>query len=176
MRSIFLTLFSLICFSVTAQVDDFQQDIINYLNINGTYHQYTDAYVGTFDVLKKNFKTANVPEKVWEELKTDKEKSMKELISFLSFAYRKHFTHEEINTMTNFYKTKAAQQMIAQDGILTNSDNAEIKQFFESDLGKKIEQKRLELSEEIAIILRHWKRDLFAAKMSILVKKGYSAH
>ena len=131
MRSIFLTLFSLICFSVVAQVDDFQQDIINYLNINGTYQQYTDAYVGTFNALKRNFKKANVPEKVWEELKTDKEKSMKELISFLSFAYRKHFTENDIVLMTAFYKTEAAQTMLVNPKTLTEAQNEEIKVFLD---------------------------------------------
>ena len=131
MRSIYLTFFSLICFSVTAQVDDFQQDIINYLNINGTYQQYTDAYVGTFNALKRNFKKANVPEKVWEELKTDKEKSMKELISFLSFAYRKHFTENDIVLMTAFYKTEAAQTMLVNPKTLTEAQNEEIKVFLD---------------------------------------------
>ena len=52
MRSIFLTVFSLVCFTGIAQVDEFQKDIIAYLNVNGTQQQYDQAYEDMFDVLK----------------------------------------------------------------------------------------------------------------------------
>ncbi len=174
MRSLFLTLFLAFCFSVHAQVDAYQQDIINYLNINGTHQQYSNAYDEMFVVLKKQFATANVPESKWEELKKNKEESLEEIIKFLSFAYRKHFTQDEINTMYKVYSSDAAQEMIANQGTITKNDNKEIIAFFESDLGKKIESKRAELSEDIAEISGHWSRDLFAATMSNLIKSGYS--
>ena len=173
MRSIFLTLFSLICFSVVAQVDAFQQDIIEYLNVKGTYQEYTDAYVGVFDAVKKNFRSSNVPENEWEEMRSDKDKSMEDLIFYMSFAYRKHFTQSEINTMINFYNTEAAQRMITEDGTLSDKDNDEISAFFESELGKKITRKQPELTIDIKEISTQWKSDLFVEKMSFLVKKGY---
>jgi len=173
MRSIFLTLFSLICFSVVAQVDAFQKDIIEYLNVKGTHREYNETYIGVLDAVKKNFKASNVPENVWEEMQTDKDKDLEELIFFMSFAYRKHFTQKEINSMTNFYKTDAAQRMIAQYESLTDKDNTEITAFFESELGKKITQKQPELATDIKEISTQWKSDLFVKKMSFLVKKGY---
>ncbi len=173
MRSIFLTLFSLICFYVEAQVDDFQGDIIELLNTKGTSQEYTEAYVSVFDAVKKNFKSSNVPENEWEEMKLDKDKSMEDLIFFMSFAYRKHFTRNEINSMTNFYRTEAAQRMIAQDGILTDSDNNEIDVFYKSELGQKITRKQPELTIDIKEISTQWKSELFVEMMSFLVKKGY---
>ncbi len=174
MRSFFLTLFLTICFSVTAQVDEYQQDIVNYLSINGTYDQYSVAYDDMFEVLKKQFQTANVPDSKWEEMKKDKNESLKEVVNFLSFAYRKHFTQEEINKMYKVYNSKAAQEMMSSQGTLTRNGNAEIDAFFDSDLGKKIAMKRNELSQDIGEISGHWSRDLFAAKMSDLIKSGYS--
>ncbi|MDC8004475.1 DUF2059 domain-containing protein [Aureisphaera galaxeae] len=162
-----------ICFSLQAQVDDYQQDIINYLSINGTYEQYSAAYDDMFTVLKKQFETANVPESKWKELKEDKNKSLEEVVRFLSFAYRKHFTQDEIKKMYEVYNSKAAQEMLAKQGTLTRNEDKEVDAFFESDLGKKIVAKRSELSEDIGEISGHWSRDLFAAKMSNLVKSGY---
>jgi len=110
---------------------------------------------------------------LWEEMNTDRDRSLEELIFFMSFAYRKHFTQNEINSMTNFYKTEAAQRMITQDGRLTDSDNNEIDAFFESELGQKITRKQPELAIDLKDISTQWKSDLFVEKMSFLVKKGY---
>lgn len=170
-RSLFLTLFCGICFSVSAQVDTFQQCIIEYLNNNGTDAQYGQTYDEIFDVLKNQFE---VPEKVWSELKEDKAESIQDAIAFLSFAYRKHFTEVEVTDMATFYKTEAAQKMISKDSNLSEDDTEQINAFFNSDLGKKIDAKREALSVDTDEISRQWSRDLFAEKMGVLVKKGYS--
>ncbi len=174
MKTIFLTVFSLICFSVSAQVDAFQQEIINYLEINGTPEQYEDAYDGMFDVLKQNFQTANVPDEVWTQLAKNKDESIDEVIKFLSFAYRKHFTQSEISQLTDFYKRSAAQKMVTREGGITEGENAELTDFFKSDLGKKVEATRNALAVDITEISSHWSRDLFAVKMSELIQQGYS--
>ena len=174
MRSIFLTVFLLVCFTGVAQMDDFQKDIIAYLNVNGTQQQYDQAYEEMFIVLKKNFETADIPNKVYKELKSDKSENLEEVTEFLSFAYRKHFTHEEIVLMTHFYKTDAAQKMMnIQEGPMSEAENAQIKAYFDGDLAKKMKDKMPELSEDISEISGHWSRDLFSAKMSVLVKMGY---
>ena len=56
MRAAYLTVFFLICFSAMGQVDQFQKDIIEYLNSNGTRLQYNQAYEAVFPLLAKNFK------------------------------------------------------------------------------------------------------------------------
>lgn len=155
-------------------MDDFQKDIIVYLNVNGTQQQYEQAYEDMFVVLKKNFSTADIPNKVYKELKSDKSKSLEEVTEFLSFAYRKHFTHEEIVLMTHFYKSDAAQKMMKiQKGPISEAENAQINAYFEGDLAKKMKKKMPELSEDISEISGHWSRDLIGAKMSALVKMGY---
>ncbi len=174
MRSIFLTVFSLVCFTGLAQVDAFQQEIIDYLNVNGTQKQYADAYDDMFQVLRKNFETSNIPESVWTDLEGGKGKSMEEITEFLSFAYRKHFTQAEIKTMTDFYKTEAAQKMLNQTtGALSEAENGEITAYFDSPLSKKVERKLPELSDDISEISNHWSRDLFKSKMEALINLGY---
>ena len=173
MKAFFLTLFLIICCSVSAQVDAFQQDIINYLNSNGTHQQYSDAYDGMFDVLKQNFEKAQVPSKVWVKLQQDKEKNVKEIISFLSFAYRNHFSQEEIAEMSSFYKTKAAQKLVSRTE-LSEEDNKVVSNYFASEVAKKVETKREVLSADINEISTHWSRDLFQSKMKELINQGYS--
>ena len=73
-RSVFfLTLFLSFYFSVSAQIDSFQEDIIGYLRINGTYQQYDQAYDQMYTVLAPQWESANVPEEVWEDLKKNRE-------------------------------------------------------------------------------------------------------
>ena len=176
MRSIFLTVFSLVCFTAVAQVDGFHEDIIAYLNVNGTQQQYEQAYEEMFEVLKRNFETADIPNKVYEELKSDKNQSLEDITKFLSFAYRKHFTREEIVLMTHFYKSDAAQKMMKlKEGPMSEAENAQIDAYFEGDLAKKMEAKMPELKEDISEISGHWSRGLIMAKMSALIKMGYSS-
>lgn len=173
-RNLFLTLFSAICFVASAQVDSFQENIVDYLNNNGTKAQYSDAYDQMFEVLESQFTTADVPESVWTELKSTKPESLEGIVNFLTFAYRKHFTEAEIKKMATFYKSEAAQRMITQSPDATQEDNDEVLAFFNSDLGRKIEGKRAELSVDISEISGHWSRELFAEKMGVLIKQGYS--
>lgn len=172
-RFLFLTLFLSFCFSANAQIDAFQEDIIDYLNNNGTRGQYSAAYESMFDVLKKQFEVSNVPEPVYTELKLGKEKSLDEIVKLLSFAYRKHFTREEINAMNTFYKSDAAKQMIIDPSVLSETQNKEVYAFMNGELGKKIDTKQPDLSKDIAEISGFWSRDLFSETMSVLVKKGY---
>lgn len=173
-RFLFLTLFFTFCYATIAQEDPYQEDIITYLNNNGTRDQYNNAYESMFEVLKKQFAVSSVPETVWKDLQKDKKKSMDEIVNFLSFAYRNHFTHEEINAMNEFFSTEAAKQMMKDPSKLNTSQKDEISAFYASDLGIKIEKKKPELSKDIMDISEHWSRDLFAAKMKSLIELGYS--
>ncbi len=172
-RLLYLVLFLSFCFSANAQDDSFQEDIISYLNNNGTREQYADAYTGMFDVLKKQFEVSNVPETLWAELKQGRKKSLDEIVTLLSFAYRKHFTQDEINAMNIFYKSDTAKQMMADPSALSEAQNKQISAFMNGELGKKIDEKRDELTADIVEISEFWSRDLFSETMSILVKKGY---
>ena len=171
-RLVFLTLFCSIYFPLSAQVDAFQENIIEYLNSNGTEKEYSDAFEDMFDVIKKQF--LNVPDEVWIELKVRKEESVQDAIKFVAFAYRKHFTESDIVKMTNFYKTESAKKLVSGSTDLTNEDQENINAFFQSDIGKNIASKRVALSADVEEISNTWSRELFAEKMSALVKKGYS--
>jgi hypothetical protein len=125
-------------------------------------------------VLEEQFASANVPKEFWQELQANKKKSLDEVIAFLTFAYRKHFTQQEIAQMYAFYKTEAAQKMMDQSAELSYEENEQLAVFYDSDVGKKVDAKRYELSQDITEISSHWSRELFAEKMKALLSAGYT--
>ncbi|MAP54580.1 DUF2059 domain-containing protein [Altibacter sp.] len=172
-HSLFLTLFCVICFSANAQVDTFQKDIVELLNNNGTNLQREESYDTMFNSLQQQFSTANVPDAFWEQLQEDKSEAIQALVTFSTFAYRKHFTQQEIQQMIAFYGTEAAQKRFVQKVPLSEKEAEIITQFFQTDLWIKLEARQQLLSKDLLEIRKHWSRDLFAKKMSALVKAGY---
>lgn len=172
-RSFFLTIFLTICFSTIAQVDDFQKNIIECLQINGTQMIYEKEYDNTLHLLYKQFKTANAPESFWKELRSDRTKKVEDLIPNLAFAYRKHFNEDDIKVMNEFYRTESAQIWQGSSGHLTEEQQTEVNSFLESDTYKKMNAKENVLREDMDEIASYWKQELFAEKMRALVKSGY---
>lgn len=173
MRIFFLTVFSLICFSGISQTDKFQEEIVSYLNSNGTSDQYSIAYEEMFQVIRQQFQTANVPESYWSVLKEDKKDDLEEIIRNLTFAYRTHFTAEDISKMAAFYQSDAGKQLI-DDTVKPNQESIDaVNAFYASELGLKIKSKSDVLSADISQISEYWSRDLFAKKMGQLIKAGY---
>lgn len=172
-NSFFLTIFLTICFSTTAQVDDFQKSIIECLQLNGTKAVYEQEFDNTLHILHKQFKTANAPESFWEELRSDRTEKVNELIPDLAFAYRKHFSKDDIDKMLEFYRTETSQIWIESSGQLTEEQQKELDVFLESNTRLRFTSKEKSLQKDMDEIARHWKRELFTEKMSALVKNGY---
>ena len=172
-RSIILTIFLAICFSANAQVDDFQKKIIDFLQINGTKKVYKQEFDNTLHLLNKQFKTANAPESYWEELRSDRDQKVDDLIQDLAFAYRKHFSLKDIGELNDFYNTETAQLWQEFPDQLTEEQQLEVDSFLESDAGKRMIYKEKALKVDMDEIASHWKRELFAEKMSMLIRNGY---
>lgn len=173
-KAVFLTLFMSICFSVSGQEDSFQQNIIDYLNVNGTFTQYSAAFDQMFDVLKQQYEAGAVPEETWAELKEGRNAAVNQVVGMLSSAYREHFTKPDIEAMITFYKTDAGQQMVKAPDALSDPQRKEVNAFFTSDTGIKINDLREVLLKDISQISEYWSRDLFAATMTKLREKGYT--
>lgn len=172
MKTTFLTIFLAICSLVNAQVDDFQKEIIDYLDINGTREQYSIAFYELFPVLERNFKNKEIPEEAWEELQQDEEAQIDDIVSRLTFAYRKYFTREDIAIMNEFYSSEVGQKVVS-DYALTEEENAVFQEYLDSDVSKKYEKNRKELTKDIEKISTEWSRELFGTKIQQLVKGGY---
>lgn len=172
MKSLFLTLFCLISMAATAQVDQFQKEIVDLLNINGVREDCSVAFHEVFPTLKKNFEKRNVPEEAWEKLKEDEDTHLDKAVNDLAFAYRKYFTQEDIAAMNEFFQTDAAQKSLAGKE-LNEEEDKEVKKYLKSDVGKKIKDVNDDLRADMKKIMDQFKRDVFGAKMKQLVKGGY---
>lgn len=172
MKAAFLTLFSFVCFSGFSQVDDFQKEIIDFLNINGTREQYSIAFYEVFPILERNFKDKEIPEEAWEELKNDEEEQIDAAVSKLTFAYRKYFTREEIGKMSEFYSTKVGQKVVAERP-LNEEENKEFQNYLKSEVSLKFEKNRKELTKDMDKITADWRKELIGAKIKQLIKGGY---
>ncbi len=173
LRHLTLTLFLTICFSVTTYAQSFQEDIIKYLSINGTVQQYEKAYDEMFLVLRQQYQNVSVPEEVWTDLQSSKEKQVNYLIALLASTYRSHFTKEDIKTMLAFYESEAGKQLVEDYTKLTPEQNAAFSAFNTSEAGKKLEMVRPELAKDISETSEYWSRDLFKNTMQALKDKGY---
>lgn len=167
-----LTVFSLVCFTSNAQIDDFQKEIIEYLNSNGTRSQYNSAFDEVFPLLKRNFEKFDIPEKEWDKLKEDKKTWIDKIVAELTFAYRGHFTRDDIKQMTAFYKSEAGKKMVNKEK-LTSQEQKEVDAYLNGKISKKVADNFDALSKDIETISTEWSRELFGAKMSQLIKDGY---
>ncbi len=173
MRVLFLTLFLTVYSTVFGQIDSFHEDIIECLTINGTPEEFAFEYDETMNVLYLQFKSSNAPEEFWTELKSDKEEKINELLSMLAFAYRNHFTKEDVEAITSFYKTDTAQLMLKGYSSLSEDQKCEIIDFENTEIGKKIAKEQKGLSKNMKVIVRDWKTELFSEKMKKLIKSDY---
>jgi len=172
MKYFILTVFLWVSYTGMAQMDTYQKDIIELLNLNGMREDCSVAYHEVFPKLERNFKDKGIPKEAWTKLKSDEERQVDNALKQLSFAYRNNFTHEEIQEMLEFYTTKVAQKTLSGAELSKEEDKA-LNKFLKSDVGKKMKSQRKKLNADIDPIMDQWERDLFAAKMKQLVIEGY---
>ena len=86
-------------------------------------------------------------------------------MSNLAFAYRKHFSEDDIDSMDVFFRMEAAQIWLESPDQLNELQKNKVNAFLESDTGKKIVSKDKALRKDMDEIASHWKRELFAEKL-----------
>ncbi|MFT5907430.1 MAG: hypothetical protein ACI836_000575 [Saprospiraceae bacterium] len=122
-NSLLLTVFALFCFSVMAQELSSQESIVKYLTIKGTHSNYNSAYDQMFDVLEQQFKSGNVPAKVWTAVKSKKPMAINQGVRMLASAYRDSFDKQDINNLIDFYSSGTGQQVLQDPTKLTKEQN-----------------------------------------------------
>ena len=173
-KTLFLMLLMMLPFLVNAQTRNFQQDVMYYLSINGTEQQYNGAYDEMFNLFKKQFAKAQVPDAIWQELKTtQKAGAMYGIKSLLTSAYRKHFTHTNIKEMIRFYETDVAKRLIEDPKKLIEEDRKIVGKFYQSAVGQKINETRAALADDISQLSVIWSGDLYKSTLTQLNEKGY---
>jgi len=168
---------TLICFLVVAntgfaQVDAYSEDVKKCIKSNGTIAYYENVIDQMFTMLEGQFKSQNVPTKVWTEVKAVKTDAMDELAQMIVSAYRAHFTHEDVKNMNRLYASKAGQNMFKSDA-LTKNDKAVLKEFYATETGQKIVNSQESMNASMSDISEMWSRDLYQSVIQKLSEKGY---
>ena len=172
--TLFLTLFLSLYFTTSAQVDTFQEDIIAVLNTNGTVEEYDFEYEKTLVSLRVKVASSDTPQSFWDKFKEGKEQSVKEVLSIIAFAYRKHFTHPEIIEIKEYYSTTAAKKLLNKEAEFTPEELQINEEFNSSPLSLKVKVKQKDLALDINKIVADWKRELFTKGLGALAKAGYT--
>ena len=167
------TFFFIFSINSSAQIDQYQSDIVKLLNCNGTIEKYDFEYEKTLTSLRVRVASVNTPLSFWNNFRETKKESLNELISIQAFAYRKHFSHEEIKLLLNFYSSSAATKLIKNKEV-TLEEKAFINNFNESKLANKIDSIGEDFDKDTNKIAREWKKELFAKGMGALSKAGFT--
>lgn len=163
-----VALFFMISITSCAQDTTFNEDVVSYLNSNGTSSQYEFAYDELLTMLENQYPKSESNTKGWEYLDTSKEKYVSEMTNLLVPVYQKNFTQDELKKMADFYRSEAGKQLTADRSKMTEEQKAELSDFYKSEVGKKIIDKQPVLSKEIATVSEDWSRDLYETALSLL--------
>lgn len=161
-------LFLVVSMTSCAQEATFQEDVMTYIQSNGTAKQYNYAYDELLKMLSNQFPKTELNAKGWDYMNANKDKYVTDMVALLAPVYEKNFTHDEIKKMNDFYKTEAGKQLVVDGSKLTESQKKEVNEFYASPIGKKIMEKQPVLAAEISKVSEGWSRDLYETALSML--------
>ena len=147
MKLKFLLILLMMGIFVQAQNSNFDADIKHFIEINDTMGQYQDSIKQLTNMLKEQYKDANVTDDVWNETKIIAEKSLIGLSDDLVVVYKNFFSHDEIIALNTLYESEVAQKFI--NNVVSLSD----------------------ASQEASIV---WSRSLYNQITDLLYQKGYT--
>lgn len=174
MNKIVFFLFLSISGIMVAQERTYHQEVLEYLVINGTANQYSNATTGLFDLLKKQYASSNVPVTVWAELEGEAPKAVDRILNMLVSAYRGSYSQQNIQEMSAFYSTAAGKQILTDRSGMTDAQKNEAAQFYNSPTGQVILDSEEKIGKNISEISEIWSRDLYRMMVDKLAEKGYT--
>ncbi|TVZ22750.1 hypothetical protein JM84_1660 [Dokdonia sp. Hel_I_63] len=174
MKKLYIALFLLTSLSGYAQEKTYHEEVLRYFQVNGTADQYSNATKGLFDLLKNQYASKNVPEAVWNELKTETPKQVDRVLNMLVSAYRGSYNQEDIQNMLAFYETDAGRQTLTDKTALNYEQQKEIAVFYNTPTGQKILTVEPDIAQNIGEISEIWSRDLYRMMVDKLAEKGYT--
>jgi uncharacterized protein len=135
-RIAYIIALTLATFLAYAQMDDFDRDIEQFLRINGSSAAFdiaVDQMVSQFKMMK-----SDAPDAVWTDLRDQVfDREIEALYKLLIPLYKKHFTHPEIKSLIEFYRSPLGEKVTGTLGMITHESLA-ISQNWAMGLGMKI--------------------------------------
>jgi len=163
-----LFLFFLMPFALTAQESDFADDVLDYLEFNGTLKHYErdyDEFVTTLeDLVPRNEQNAIR----WDQIVANKPIAINELKIGLIALFQDNFTHKEILLMAAFYKSETGRILINDQANMTKIHTEILSKFYNSELGLKMMRKQEYLAQEMGRLSEEWTRDLYETSLPLL--------
>ena len=159
----------LMCTKVNSQTRELVNLVNDYLEINGTMKQYSDAYDELLNLMERQFPKSDKNSNGWLYLERNKTKALFEIRDMLTAVYLDNFSGDELEKMSSFYKTDTGKQLVKDRKALTDDQKAKMQNFFSSEVGQKLQQKQASLTEETQAVSELWSRDLYQTA-SLLLK------
>ena len=160
-------------FQVSAQETTYRQDVLKYLEINGTTQQYSGAIDQLFDLLKRQYANHNIDAEVWDTLRAESAGEVGRIKAMLVSAYRNTYTQKDIQNMISFYQTEAGKLLLSNQAKMTDAHRNDASFFYNTETGKKILSKKDEISRSVGEVSQIWSRDLYKMMVDKLAEKGY---
>lgn len=159
----------LICTKVNSQTRELVNLVNDYLEINGTMKQYSDAYDELLNLMERQFPKSDKNSNGWLYLERNKTKALFEIRDMLTAVYLDNFSEGEIQKMNAFYQTDTGKQLVKDRAGLSENQKSEMQRFFSSEVGQSLQKKQMTLTEETQAVSELWSRDLYQTA-SLLLK------
>lgn len=151
-----------------AQEDAKVGKVWQYLEVNGTMTQYSDAYLELLNLMEKQYPKSDRNSNGWLFLERNKTKALSEIRDLLTPIYLQHFSDSELDQMYTFFNSDTGQQLVQDKNQVTEAQKKETDVFFASKIGSKIKTKQGELTKEIVAVSEMWSRDLYETATLLL--------
>jgi len=174
MKNIILLLVCITTFGIQAQEATYQQDVIKYLEMNGTTEQYSGAIDQLFELLKRQYASQNIDSATWIALRDEAQSETGKIKALLVSAYRGTYEHEDIKNLIAFYETPTGKQLLTDQTALDDNQQNMAAAFYNTDTGQKVISKRQEISRSVSEVSEFWSRDLYRKMVDKLAEKGYT--
>ena len=112
MKTKIFFLFFFITVYTQAQNNSYDQDVTHFIEVNGTLGQYHTAIEQLSDMLKEQYKEANLTADDWNEINSMAKKSLVGLSDDLATVYKNYFSHDEIIELNKLYENEVLQKFV----------------------------------------------------------------
>lgn len=172
MRAFILIIFMISQGILWGQTDDFHREIMDMMALKGDEVTASVSFHDVFPKLQRNFARKKIEPEVWQELRQDEAQQVQEYVTQGAFAYRQFLNRDDVASLTNFYASDAGQNYLMQQE-LSAKDQKAVNQFFKTQAGLKLIEKRDSIALALDQIKKDWSETLFKKKMRQLIKGGH---
>lgn len=166
-------LFFCVTISSFSQQKSFQEEVLNYFQLNGTEKQYDTAIDQMFVLLKNQYGNQQVPENVWKDLQKEKSIMLQDIKERLVPAYQVNFTKNDIQELIVFYSSETGKQLVNDPTGLSETQKTKYSDFLNSTIGQKVRSQGSRIGQMVTEVSETWSRSLYENIVEKLGAKGY---